>query len=44
MEFISVLVISERFFFVIGLPFKYNTASILVTKSKSGNFLVMRSA
>ena len=31
MEFISVLVISDRSFFVIGLPFKYRIASILVT-------------
>jgi len=34
-EFISELVISERSFFVIGLPFKYRTASILVTRSIS---------
>ena len=34
-ESISELVISERSFFVIGLPFKYRTASILVTRSIS---------
>ena len=31
---ISDLVISDKFFFVIGLPFKYKTASILVIKSR----------
>ena len=31
-ELISELVISERSFFVIGLPFKYRTASTLVTR------------
>ena len=34
-EFISELVISERSFLVIGLPFRYRTASILVTRSIS---------
>ena len=34
-ELISELVISERSFFVIGLPFKYRTASTLVTRSIS---------
>ena len=34
-ELISELVISERSFFVIGLPLKYRTASILVTRSIS---------
>ena len=34
-EFISELVISDRSFFVIGLPFKYRTASTLVTRSIS---------
>ena len=32
-ELISELVISERSFFVIGLPFKYRTASTFVTSS-----------
>ena len=32
-KLISELVISERSFFVIGLPFKYRTASTLVTRS-----------
>ena len=31
-ELISEFVISERSFFVIGLPFKYRIASILVTR------------
>ncbi len=34
-ELISELVISESSFFVIGLPFKYKTASILVAISIS---------
>jgi len=34
-ELISELVISERSFFVTGLPFKYRTASTLVTRSIS---------
>ena len=34
-ESISELVISERSFLFIGLPFKYRTASILVTRSIS---------
>jgi len=34
-ELISELIISERSFFVIGLPFKYRTASTLVTRSIS---------
>ena len=42
-EFISELVISERSFFVIGLPFKYRTASTLVTRSMSDISLVLRS-
>ena len=42
-EFISELVISERSFFVIGLPFKYRTASTLVTRSISDFCLVLRS-
>ena len=42
-ELISELVISERSFFVIGLPFKYRTASTLVTRSISDNFLLFRS-
>ena len=42
-EFISELVISERSFFFIGLPFKYRTASILVTRSISDIFLLFRS-
>jgi len=40
---IAELVISERSFFVIGLPFKYRTASILVTRSISDNALLFRS-
>ena len=42
-KLISELVISERSFFVIGLPFKYRTASILVTRSIFDNGLVFRS-
>ena len=42
-EFISELVISERSFFVIGLPFKYRTASTLVTRSISDIGLLLRS-
>ena len=42
-ELISELVISERSFFVIGLPFKYRTASTLVTRSISDNALSFRS-
>ena len=42
-ELISELIISERFFFEIGLPFRYKTASTLVTKSISTDFLVRRS-
>ena len=41
-ELISELVISERSFFVIGLPFKYRTASTLVTRSISAIGLVFR--
>ena len=41
-EFISDLVISERSFFVIGLPFKYRTASTLVTRSISEIGLLFR--
>ena len=43
MEFISELVISDRTFFVIGLPFKYRTASTLVTRSISDIGVVFRS-
>ena len=42
-EFISESVISERSFFVIGLPFKYRTASTLVTRSISDIGVVFRS-
>jgi hypothetical protein len=42
-ELISELVISERSFFVIGLPFKYRTASTLVTRSISDIGVVFRS-
>ena len=42
-ELISVLVISESSFFVIGLPFKYRTASILVAISISDIGLLLRS-
>jgi len=42
-ELISELVISERSFLVIGLPFKYRTASTLVTRSISDKGLVFRS-
>ena len=34
-ELISVLVISERFLFDIGLPLRYRIASTLVTRSIS---------
>ena len=44
-ELISELVISERSFFVIGFPFKYRTASTLVTISISEiGVVVFRSA
>ena len=42
-ELISELVISERSFFVIGLPFKYRTASTFVTRSISDIGVVFRS-
>ena len=42
-ELISELVISERSFLVIGLPFKYRTASTLVTRSILDNALLFRS-
>ena len=42
-ELISELVISERSFFVIGLPFKYRTASTFVTSSIFDNGVVFRS-
>ena len=42
-ELISELVISERSFFVTGLPFKYRTASTLVTRSISVIGVVLRS-
>ena len=42
-ELISELVISERFFFEIGLPFRYKTASTFVISSISGDLLVIRS-
>ena len=42
-ELISQLIISESSFFVIGLPFKYRTASTLVTRSISDIGLVLRS-
>ena len=42
-ELISDLVISERSLFDIGLPFKYRTASTLVTSSISDSCLVFRS-
>ena len=42
-KLISELVISERSLFVIGLPFKYRTASTLVTRSISDGGLVFRS-
>ena len=42
-ELISELVISVRSLFVIGLPFKYRTASTLVTRSISDSCLVFRS-
>ena len=42
-ELISELVISERSFFVIGLPFRYRTASTLVTRSISDKGVAFRS-
>ena len=42
-ELISELVISERSFFVTGLPFRYRTASTLVTRSISDIWLLLRS-
>ena len=42
-ELISELVISERSFFVTGLPFRYRTASTLVTRSISDIGVVLRS-
>ena len=42
-ELISELVISERSFLVIGLPFKYRTASTFVTSSISDIGVVFRS-
>jgi len=42
-KLISELVISERSFFVIGLPFKYRTASTLVTRSIFDTGLLFRS-
>jgi len=42
-ELISELVISERSLFVMGLPFKYRTASTLVTRSISVSGLLVRS-
>ena len=42
-ELISELVISERSFLVIGLPFKYRTASTFVTSSILDNGVVFRS-
>ena len=42
-ELISELVISERSFFAIGLPFRYRTASTLVTRSISEIRWVFRS-
>ena len=42
-ELISQLIISESSFFVIGLPFKYRTASTLVTRSISIIGLLFRS-
>ena len=42
-ELMSELVISERSFFVIGLPFRYRTASIFVTRSISDIGLLFRS-
>ena len=42
-ELISELVISESSFFVSGLPFKYRTASTLVTRSISDIGVVFRS-
>jgi len=40
-ELMSELVISERFFFEIGLPFRYKTASTLVISPISGWFLAI---
>jgi len=42
-ELISELVISERSFLVIGLPFKYRTASTFVTSSMLDNGVELRS-
>ena len=42
-ELISEFVISERSFIFIGLPFKYRTASTLVTRSISDICVVFRS-
>tara|TARA_Y200000002_G_scaffold379974_1_gene390407 strand:+ start:991 stop:1179 length:189 start_codon:yes stop_codon:yes gene_type:complete len=42
-ELMSELVISERFFFEIGLPFRYKTASTFVISSIFGDLLVTRS-
>ena len=42
-ELISELVISERSFFVTGLPFKYRIASTLVTRSISDIGVLLRS-
>ena len=42
-ELISEFVISERSFFVIGLPLKYRTASTLVTRSILDSSLLFRS-
>jgi hypothetical protein len=42
-ELISELVISERSFLVIGLPFKYRTASTFVTSSILDNGVEFRS-
>ena len=43
MQLISELVISERSFFVMGLPFKYRTASTLVTRYISDFGVALRS-
>ena len=42
-KLISVSIISARSFFVIGLPFRYRTASTLVTRSISDIGVVFRS-
>ena len=42
-EFKSAPVISDRDFFVTGLPFRYKTASILVTKASSSFDSVLKS-